>query len=174
MQILQICLSHKIKLSIDWVPRLQNEEADALSKVVDHDDWQIQPHIFQLFNNKFGPFTIDLFASNLSHKTQKYYSKYWCAGTSGVDAFAYDWGGEICWIVPPPPLIPKVLKHLRFCNAKGIFILPRWQSSVYWPLIHVQGEWVTGVSCIMEYQNPKNFFLRGPYGNEVFRQIIPE
>jgi hypothetical protein len=58
MQILQICLAYKIQMSIDWVPRLQNEEADELSKTVDQDDWQVQSHIFQLLNNKYGPFTI--------------------------------------------------------------------------------------------------------------------
>jgi hypothetical protein len=170
MQILQTCLAHKINVSIDWVPRTLNVEADELSKIIDQDDWQIQPHIFKFMNNKFGPFSIDLFASNLSHQTQKFYSKYWCQGTSGVDAFAFDWGKETCWVVPPPVLIPRVLRHMQSCQAEGVMIIPRWQSSVFWPLLHNGESWSFGISVLLEYKNPKNFFKRGPYGNEVFTE----
>lgn len=34
---------------------------------------------------------IDLFADANNHKLEKNYSAYWCPGTSGVDAFAFDW-----------------------------------------------------------------------------------
>jgi hypothetical protein len=64
-------------------------------------------------SNTFGPFSIDLFASNLSHHLPKFYSKYWCQGTAGVDAFAFDWGDEICWVVPPPCYNPQGSQALK-------------------------------------------------------------
>ena len=102
LEIFELCLKNQIRLTVDWIPREINEEADALSKVTDTDDWQIDNRIFNYVNKLYGAFSIDLFASNLSHKTKRFYSKYWCLGSEGVDAFAYNWGDENCCAVPPP------------------------------------------------------------------------
>jgi hypothetical protein len=170
LEILQCCLTHDIQISIDWVPRELNEEADALSKVMDRDDWGINENIFRYLSQTYGPCTIDLFASNLSHKVNRFYSKYWCVGALGVDSFAYDWSNEMCWIVPPPNLIPKVIAQCRRCKAKGILVTPKWKSAFFWPVIHDGTNWETGIHLLREYKNPTNFFHRGPFGNETFTE----
>jgi hypothetical protein len=164
----EVCMRKHIQLSVDWVPRENNEMADELSKVVDNNDWQVTVRIFDYYNQRYGPFTIDLFASNVSHKTKRFYSKYWCMHSSGVDAFAYEWAGEHCWMVPPPNLIPKTLKHAKECNAKGVLVIPRWQSAPFWPLVHNGMNWTEGISLLMEYKNPSDFFAKGPFGNDMF------
>jgi hypothetical protein len=170
LEILQICLVNDIQISIDWVPRNLNVEADALSKTIDSDDWSVSQNIYNYLDNLYGKFTIDLFASNLSHKTDRFYAKYWCTGATGVDAFAYNWKNETCWMVPPPNLIPKILSHCKRCKATGILVIPKWTSAFYWPILHNGTSWIRGITQVLEYKNPKNFFKRGPFGNETFTE----
>ena len=118
----------------------------------------------------FGPFTLDCFASNLSHKLPRFFSKYWCQGTYGIDAFAYNWSEENVWLVPPQTLIPKVLAHCALCKAKGVLIVPKWISAPYWPMIKTADGWAQGIKLLFEYGKPERFFCRGPYGNSVFTE----
>ena len=170
LQIHAICVEYHIDISIDWVPREKNEQADALSKGQDHDDWAVHDRIFKLFNKTHGPFTLDPFASNLTKKTAKFFSRFWCEGSAGVDGLAYSWKNETVWVVPPPRLIPKILVHMKKCKASGIMVLPRWQSAIFWPLLNNGKKWAPGISVVAEYQNPNNFFIQGTFGNDVFSE----
>ena len=44
-------------------------------------------------------------------------------GCLGVDALAFDWGGENCWLVPPVYLIPRVLVHFLNCKSRGVLVV---------------------------------------------------
>ena len=46
MCIYERCLKHGVKLEIAWVPQCANQRADYLSRVVDYDDWRMDPSIF--------------------------------------------------------------------------------------------------------------------------------
>ena len=52
----------------DWVPRSLNYKAGYLSKIVDYDDWEIVPEIFQLLDSRWGPHTVDCFATFYNFK----------------------------------------------------------------------------------------------------------
>jgi len=78
-------------------PRI--EEADALSKIKDSDDWSIDIFSFESLDRSFN-FTLDLFASEQNKRTPKFYSEFMTANTSGVDAFAQSWSDETLWICP--------------------------------------------------------------------------
>ena len=32
-------------------------------------------------------------------------------------------------------LIPKVIKHMKRCRAKGVLIVPEWHSGLFWPVL---------------------------------------
>ena len=170
LEICALCIRQNIHLTIDWVPRNQNQEADDMSKQPDWDDWGVNPSIFRYFNSQHGQFTVDIFASNVTKQLPKFYSKYWCGGSSGVDSMAYDWGGENCWWVPPPTIAAETLIHARACRAKGVMILPKWSTAIFWPMIHTGKDWVPGISLIMEYKKPTNFFVKCQYGNDMFTE----
>ena len=56
-------------------------------------------------------------------------------GTAGVDAFYQDWSNDVAWVVPPIPLVPRVL-HFMFQNAfQGTLVVPHWPSAAYWLLL---------------------------------------
>ncbi|VDI60152.1 Hypothetical predicted protein [Mytilus galloprovincialis] len=56
-------------------------------------------------------------------------------GTSGVDAFAYDWSKFNNWVVPPVNLITRAINHMQMCKAKGVLVVPKWKSAIFWPRI---------------------------------------
>jgi hypothetical protein len=100
----------------------------------------------------------------------KFYSKFWCQGTSGVDSFAFDWGSDTLWMVPPIHFIAKTVSHCQTSRAKGTLIIPKWVSSAFWPSICPGGVWKPGVTQLFEFQNPINFFKSCKYGNGVFSE----
>lgn len=68
---------NKKRLETEWIPRYENEIADAYSKIFDFDDWSVGDHIFQLFNRKWGSYEYDLFADCNNNKLEIFYSRFW-------------------------------------------------------------------------------------------------
>ena len=89
----------------------------------------------------------------------KFNSKYWCPRTSGVDAFAFDWHSDYNWLVPPISLVPRVLAQLVLFRAKGVLVVPKWESSFFWPLLveDCTRSFRKFVMEVVEYSNPSNF-----------------
>ena len=138
IEIFELCFENKIELSVEWIPRLENEAADLASRsanILDVDDWQITPNFFSIIDRKWGPITIDAFANSYNTKTKRFYSLFHSPHCEGVNAFAYDWSQEMCLLVPPVSVVGKVLNHLLLCKAKAVLVVPDWKSSYFYPLI---------------------------------------
>ena len=106
--------SNTVLLSLrrkQWIPRDENQIADQLSKFVDFDDWQISPGTFLLLNARWGPFTVDRFASPYNNQLIRFNTRYTSPGSEAVDASVQDWSQEINWVCPPTCVIPKVIRH---------------------------------------------------------------
>ncbi|KAK3090119.1 hypothetical protein FSP39_009337 [Pinctada imbricata] len=170
LEVLGFCVAHSIRLELAWIPRDLNAYADELSKIFDFDDWEVRDEIFTFLNKKWGEFSCDIFADCKNKKVSKFFSKYYSPGTSGVDAFAQNWDGENCWLVPPPNLICRTVSHLRICKAFGVLIVPRWESALFWPIIwerkyknfrYFVRDWI-------EFERPKNFYKAGSDKNSIF------
>ena len=135
MEMFKICIRYSIRVELEWIPRDLNVLADECSKIFDWDDWGVADRIFNLFDRKWGIFTCDVFANSQNSKVHRFYSKFWTPNTAGVDAFAFDWSRDNCWIVPPPSLVCRTIQHLRICKARGVLVIPKWKSAVFWPAI---------------------------------------
>ena len=59
LRIFETCL----EFSLRWIPRLENEKADFVSRIVDFDDWGIHPGVFQYYDRLWGQHSVDWFAS---------------------------------------------------------------------------------------------------------------
>ena len=118
--IFRTCLNNHVLLEVDWILRTCNEQADFVSRLIDLDDWEIKPSIFQTINDAWGPFYSRFFACFYNSKLSRFFPRFWNPGSSAVDAFAQNWANESCLLVPPVVLIPAVLKHLYLCNGKGV------------------------------------------------------
>ncbi|KAK3259505.1 hypothetical protein CYMTET_31501, partial [Cymbomonas tetramitiformis] len=47
LEVFEFCADHAVVLSSMWMPREFEARADALSKIKDHDDWMVNPAVFQ-------------------------------------------------------------------------------------------------------------------------------
>lgn len=133
--IFKMCVEQKISIDIQWIPRLENEKADFLSNIIDHDDWGVTVKFFEFINNLFGNFTVDRFANYNNCKLGRYNSKFWNPGSEAIDCFTQNWENENNWLVPPVNLVVRTIRHLIACKAFGVLIVPNWPSAVFWPFI---------------------------------------
>ncbi|CAG2245831.1 unnamed protein product [Mytilus edulis] len=72
--------------------RTENNNADYLSRVMDHDDWGIESSIYHYLCNLWGICTVDRFDTHYNSQCERFNSKVWCPGTEAVDAFTQFWG----------------------------------------------------------------------------------
>lgn len=169
-RIYNVMLTYQISIEPEWIPREENELADYFSRVIDYDDWALNPVVFREIDAIWGPHTVDRFASSHNAQLPRFNSRFWCPGTEAMDAFTVDWKGECNWLCPPIYLIPQVLRHAKNCGCVGTLVVPVWKSAAYWPMLCPDGtywaEFVTGVSQLP--QTPE-VFLPGLRGASLFK-----
>ena len=96
LQIFNFCLCNRISFQVQWIPRAENEVADYLSRIVDPDDYMLNPVLFRLIVVHWDVvFDIDRMAGRSNSQLARFNSKFWCPGTEAVDCFTQDWGGKL-------------------------------------------------------------------------------
>lgn len=154
-----------------WIPRELNKYADLLSRQSqsDCDDWQISLELFSVLNAKWGPFTVDRFASDYNAKCARFNSRSWVKGTEAVNSLTVDWAGELNWLVPPPKLIISVIKKMLHDKARGLLVVPVWKSAPFWPLLYSNKAFASFVSGVHFFSKEHNI-LPGKGFNGVFTE----
>ena len=158
VEIYSLCVKNNIVLNMQWVPRVLNEQADLISKLIDYDDWGVSDEFFSYMNSLWGPFQVDRFANNENNKLHRFNSVVWTPNCEAVDAFSENWSDTNSWLVPPIYLICKTLRHIVNCNAHGTLIVPKWPSSIFWPLIVDRDSF-----CASHIQEALEFSYNGIY-----------
>ena len=74
--------------------------------------------------NHFILFTIDLFASRMNKKVNRYYAFCVEAASVETDAFSFSWQCEFFYAFPPFSIIYTVLRKIENEQAEGIIIVP--------------------------------------------------
>ena len=172
--IYNLCHDAGIRFSAEWVPRNLNTRADYWSKVIDTDDWMLNPSHFRQLDDLWGPHTIDRFASHNSFQIARFSSRWWCPGAEVIDAFTVDWGRENNWLVPPVFLIPRVISHMRLGSEQGTLVVPFWQSAHWWPLLSPgPGIFHPFVVDWREIPLHESTFLPGSAAADLFGRGIP-
>jgi hypothetical protein len=123
-----------LDLQLIWVSR-DNPfllKADAISKGIDTDNWEITGDDVAHLSALFGPFTVDLFATRQNAKCERFYSRSWEEGSAGVDAFAWDWAGECIYAAPPVTLVLRLIRKAAASACSGVLIIPLWKNAKFW------------------------------------------
>ena len=120
---------------------------------------------------KWGPHSLDQFANHENAQLPRFYSRFGCCGTEGVDAFAVPWAGDNNWLVPPIFLIPRVLNHLAAFGGRGTLFVPAWPSSPFWPLIFTNESLPLIISNVSEISMGSDVFCLGNYQGALFRSL---
>jgi hypothetical protein len=92
-------------------------KADAISKGINTDNWEVSRSDYDHLNALFGPFSIDLLATCDNAKATRFYSRSWEIGTQGVDSFAQNWQGECAYVAPSFPGNANYLQDSNYCNV---------------------------------------------------------
>lgn len=85
----RFCARHGVQVRASHLPSAVNHEADRLSRSRDSTDWSLSDAAFERLEAKYGPHTLDLFATNATRKCGRYFSATADPGTAGVNAFAH-------------------------------------------------------------------------------------
>ena len=170
MAIFEVCLQYSIKLETEWIPRSSNKRADHISRIVDYDDWSVDPHVLQALDARWGPHTIDCFTSGYNALLPQFHSRFWSPGAEAVDTFTTNWGGEVNWWVPSLHLVSWTIRHAAHCKAKGTLLIniPRWKSAPFWPILCPDGR---HLAAFVQQWWPINYypslFWEGRSGNNL-------
>jgi len=73
LDIFQLCLVNDIQIDAQWIPRDANVRADLLSRFVDQDahDWSLNCEIFAQLDSRWGPLSVDRFASHYNAQLRR-------------------------------------------------------------------------------------------------------
>ncbi|XP_070564060.1 uncharacterized protein [Ptychodera flava] len=133
----QYSLAHKIYLTAEYLPGVNNVIADWESRhVTDSSDWQLDPQIFKLINKQMGNLEVDLFASRINHQLEKYISWRPDPGAMATDALQISWGHMKGYAFPPFTLIARCLSKIRKEREHNRHDNPNMAHSTLVPLDH--------------------------------------
>lgn len=132
-----IALAADVRLLVEYVPGEQNAEADRLSRWTVHDvtGWQLHPAVFARILDRWGPLSIDLFASETNRLLPRFFSWIYSAQAEGIDCFRHRWPPR-AFAHPTPSLVGRVLRKAIVEQVRDlILVAPLWRSAPWWPLL---------------------------------------
>jgi hypothetical protein len=126
-----------ITLSADYIPGVENTDADWMSRhTKDYSQWKLDPRVFLSLNKRFGPFSIDLFADRHNHQLPKFLSWRPDPKAFATDAFLHDWSSETCnYAFPPFALIGQIIRKLQLDQADLLLVAPAWSAQHWFALL---------------------------------------
>ena len=133
----QYAKERDIWLSSAHIAGKLNVESDEESRIFDENiEWSLRDNLFQEITELFGQPSIDLFASRLNNKVNRYVSWKPDPEAEAIDSFKlHSWGNEFFWAFPPFCVISKVIQKIIQDEAEGILLVPDWVSQPWYNLV---------------------------------------
>ena len=154
--------SHDIHLRPRWISTTANVWADKLSREVDTGDWKLNPRVFGYLDRRWGPHTVDRFASTSNTQLSRFNSRWLTPGAEAVDSLRLPdaaWRAEVNWVNPPWALLPDVLTKLKSSGARATVVAPVWPGALW----HQQ---LLGLAQeVLVYPPARDLFLPGQQGS---------
>lgn len=157
-QIWQWCEERKIYIVASYIKSKDNIEADSESRRTNVDtEWSLSPEAFQNIVHSLGSPQIDLFASRLNTKCDRYVSWKRDPSAYNIDAFTMSWNEFFFYAFPPFSLVLRCLRKIIDDNATGIMVVPYWPSQPWYPMF-------VSLSCSnIIYLEPSPELLLSPF-----------
>jgi len=147
-----------IELSVQYIRSEANVWADALSRERDTEEWMLNPAVFELLETKFGPHTVDRFASMLTAQLPRYNSRWLDPTCEDVDSLSLDWRWENNYVNPPWTLLDQVAQRLAEQPVCCTVVAPHWPDH----------DWHVALSAMCKemiiFPPAHDFFLPGRLG----------
>ena len=135
-QMWEWCKTREIWIFAEYVASKENL-ADEGSRVSNVDtEWELADYALQKIVKRFGNPTMDLFATRINTKCDKYCSWDRDPEAYAINGLTINWKTEFWYAFPPFCLISKVLKKVRDEGSTGILVFPHWTSQPCFPEFH--------------------------------------
>ena len=123
--------THGITLESTYV-RSADNLADGLSRYDYSTSMRLLPSVFTSLDRRWGPHTIDRFASHADTQLPRYNSATLDPRSEGVNSLSLDWAGSNSWVFPPVELISRVVHLLRNSpHASATVVVPYWRAQAW-------------------------------------------
>ncbi|MCP3929301.1 MAG: hypothetical protein GY705_09400 [Bacteroidetes bacterium] len=130
----QWVLMRDIRLTAGHVPGVKNVLADKESRTHNYDiEWSLKKNWFDWLVDQFGKPDVDLFASRINKKLDKYVAWRPDPNAICIDAFTMSWSNIYSYIFPPFSVMTRVVKKLEMDGGEGILIFPEWDTQAWFP-----------------------------------------
>jgi len=106
--------------------------ADRLSRERDSTDWTLSCAGFTQLEAKYGPHTLDLFATDLTTRCGRFFSRVATPNSSGVNALVHDWTTDNCWANPPFNLVGPFVHRIIQTKACVTLVARLWEAQPCW------------------------------------------
>lgn len=131
----QWCEVRQIHVFASYIRSCDNVVADAESRRNHPDiEWELSGDAFQNIVQNFGKPDIDIFASRLNRKCNKYISWYRDPDAYCINAFTISWSNFYFYAFPPFSVILKTIRKIINDKATGILVVPQWPTQAWYPL----------------------------------------
>jgi hypothetical protein len=132
-QIFGLMRKHRISIQGYYIPSEENVVADRLSRMRQTTaEWKLNPKAFKMVSDRWGPHSIDLFATRENRQIKRFASWKLQPGASWTDSMVHPWTGENAYANPPPNLLSKILAKVKDEKVKGMtLIAPLWWSRTW-------------------------------------------
>jgi len=124
----ELCAEMQVQLDVEHVSSVLNARADRLSREHDSTHWTLGPTAFACLEARYGPHTINLFASDKNARCPRFYSRWHCPGTLGTSAFSYPWDYKNAWANPPFHQVRAVISNTLSSGAAVTLVAPECRA----------------------------------------------
>ena len=125
-----MCYQAQILLVAVHRPGKVNVRADRLSRwKKDHTDIRLKPAVFRQIDQRYGPHSVDLFATRDNALLNRFVSWRPDPSAIAVDAFMFPMTGENPYCFPPVSCIPRLLREVLRQQSTITLVAPDWQAA---------------------------------------------
>ena len=134
-KIWNFAMEHQFWISVSFIPGVENLDADFGSRhLSQRTEWALPVSVFNALVSKLMLPSIDLFASRLNAKLDRYVSWFPDPYSTDVDAFMLDWRDENPYIFAPFCLISRCLQKIKTDQVSAaLLVFPLWPSQHWFP-----------------------------------------
>ncbi len=135
-EIFELTIRFNCKILSQYLPGVENKVADHESRrQVSLADAKLHPSIFQTLDHRWGPHSIDLFATAENAQLPRFASWAPQPGATFVNAMTTTWSNETAWIYPPFSMTGAIHRKLMADQASATLIAPWWPAQSWFPLL---------------------------------------
>lgn len=122
-----------IDLRVRWISTHENDYADALSRGAPHDHLAIGDAAWARLEQRFGPHTIDRYASVQSARLARFNTELPHPASQGAPALAQDWHGENNYAFPPLSELPALAQLVASQpQLQATIVAPHWPAQAWY------------------------------------------